>query len=219
MSGMPFSDPEERVRRTLQGLSLHEQERISSKSESPSTPSVATASSLLGQIALRRDLITQAQLAECLLGQKEALARGERILVGQILVRCGFLTSGELAEILEEQEHFRDQLSDISRYQVEERVGEGATAMVFRAWDRQLKRRVAIKLLKEAAGWSPITQERFRREAQTAAGVSHPNVDSAVTKPDLCRRGGRGAPAPRRPLASPLLLPPVQFELRRQRER
>jgi predicted Ser/Thr protein kinase len=67
-------------------------------------------------------------------------------------------------------------LPSLSRYELRERLGEGATAVVYRGWDRELRRPVAIKVLKEFAGMSEIVRQRFRREAQAAASVSHPNI-------------------------------------------
>jgi serine/threonine protein kinase len=64
----------------------------------------------------------------------------------------------------------------ISRYELHERIGEGATAVVYAARDRDLQREVAIKVLRESIGMSEIARERFRREAQAAAGLSHPNL-------------------------------------------
>jgi len=64
----------------------------------------------------------------------------------------------------------------LSRYELQERLGEGSTALVYAAWDRELKRQVAIKVLREVVGMSEIARERFRREAQAAAGLSHPNL-------------------------------------------
>jgi serine/threonine protein kinase/lipoprotein NlpI len=64
----------------------------------------------------------------------------------------------------------------LARYEIHEAVGEGATAIVYRAWDRQLARPVAIKVLRETTGFSELARSRFRREAQAAAALSHPNV-------------------------------------------
>jgi tetratricopeptide (TPR) repeat protein/predicted Ser/Thr protein kinase len=64
----------------------------------------------------------------------------------------------------------------LSRYELQERIGEGSTALVYAAWDQELKRNVAIKILREVVGMSEIARERFRREAQAAAGLSHPNL-------------------------------------------
>jgi tRNA A-37 threonylcarbamoyl transferase component Bud32/tetratricopeptide (TPR) repeat protein len=64
----------------------------------------------------------------------------------------------------------------ISRYDVQELLGEGATAVVYRARDRELDLPVALKVLRETTGWSDITRQRFRREARTAAGLNDPHL-------------------------------------------
>ena len=74
------------------------------------------------------------------------------------------------------------------RYEVGGRVGEGATAVVYRAWDRELKRFVAIKVLREHANLSDIARQRFRREAATAAGLAHPHL---VQVHDAGEAGGK----------------------------
>jgi serine/threonine-protein kinase len=65
---------------------------------------------------------------------------------------------------------------DLPRYEIQGRLGEGSTAVIYRAWDRDLKRPVALKLLSPKSGLSPTARERFRREAQVSAGLSHPNL-------------------------------------------
>jgi len=65
---------------------------------------------------------------------------------------------------------------DLPRYEIRKLIGQGATAMVYDAWDRELKRPVALKLLRESAAMSETARARFRREAQVAAGLSHPNI-------------------------------------------
>ena len=64
----------------------------------------------------------------------------------------------------------------LTRYQIQEKLGEGATAVVYRALDRELARPVALKVLREFVGMSDVARQRFRREAQAAAGVAHPNI-------------------------------------------
>jgi len=76
----------------------------------------------------------------------------------------------------------------LARYEVRERLGQGGTAVVYRAWDRELKRTVALKVLSEGMGFSEIARQRFRREAQTAASLAHPNV---VTVYDAGEEAGR----------------------------
>jgi tRNA A-37 threonylcarbamoyl transferase component Bud32 len=67
-------------------------------------------------------------------------------------------------------------IPSLARYEIRERLGEGATAVVYRAQDRELRRPVAIKVLKEFVGVSEIARQRLRREAQAAAGLAHPNI-------------------------------------------
>ncbi len=63
-----------------------------------------------------------------------------------------------------------------NRYQLEERLGSGGMAVVYRACDLMLERYVAIKVLRENFSDDPAFQERFRQEAKAAANLSHPNI-------------------------------------------
>ena len=62
------------------------------------------------------------------------------------------------------------------RYEIEEVLGEGGMAFVYKAKDKQLQRTVAIKTLKPNYVNQEKFVERFRREAQTAANLNHPNI-------------------------------------------
>lgn len=62
------------------------------------------------------------------------------------------------------------------RYYIEERMGSGGMAMVYRARDMMLERTVAIKILRQDYSRSPEFRDQFRREAQAAANLSHPNI-------------------------------------------
>ena len=64
------------------------------------------------------------------------------------------------------------------RYLVIEPVGSGGMAEVYRARDELLGREVAIKVLSERFAKDRSFVERFRREAQSAAGLNHPNIVS-----------------------------------------
>jgi eukaryotic-like serine/threonine-protein kinase len=75
----------------------------------------------------------------------------------------------------------RDALVD-GRYRVVSRLGTGGMADVFLAEDQQLGRQVALKLLHRRFAEDPDFVERFRREAQAAAGLQHPNVVSVYDR-------------------------------------
>jgi serine/threonine-protein kinase len=68
------------------------------------------------------------------------------------------------------------------RYRVVSRVGSGGMAEVYCAEDTQLGRRVAVKLLHERFAQDAEFVERFRREASSAASLSHANIVSVYDR-------------------------------------
>jgi serine/threonine-protein kinase len=62
------------------------------------------------------------------------------------------------------------------RYELHRRLGRGGMAEVYLARDQMLDRAVAVKVLFPALATDPGFVERFRREAQSAAGLNHPNI-------------------------------------------
>jgi serine/threonine protein kinase len=69
-----------------------------------------------------------------------------------------------------------DQRVYSSRYQVTHLIARGGMAMVYRAHDLLLNRFVALKILYPELSVDRNFVERFRREAQAAANLSHPNI-------------------------------------------
>ncbi|MEG8017828.1 serine/threonine-protein kinase [Sphingomonas sp. LR55] len=64
----------------------------------------------------------------------------------------------------------------LGRYRIDGRLGEGAMADVYRAFDPGIGRTVAIKVLKPDYGRDPELGERFLREARAAGAPNHPNI-------------------------------------------
>ena len=62
------------------------------------------------------------------------------------------------------------------RYELLDRIGRGSAAEVWRALDRQSGQHVALKVLHERLTGDPAFVARFRREAQSAAALTHPNI-------------------------------------------
>lgn len=64
----------------------------------------------------------------------------------------------------------------IDRYILQERIGTGGMARVYKAIDTNLDRAVAIKILHEHLSDDPSFKERFEREAKLIASLNHPNI-------------------------------------------
>jgi eukaryotic-like serine/threonine-protein kinase len=67
----------------------------------------------------------------------------------------------------------------LGRYRILEQLGEGGMAMVYKAYDPQLDREVAVKVIRRGA-FPPdqldLLLKRFEREAKVLAGLAHPNI-------------------------------------------
>jgi eukaryotic-like serine/threonine-protein kinase len=61
-------------------------------------------------------------------------------------------------------------------YEIENEIGRGGMAIVYRGRDTRLKRGVAVKLLPPDLAFRADIRTRFLREAETAAKLSHPNI-------------------------------------------
>lgn len=82
-------------------------------------------------------------------------------------------------------------------FRLEAKIGEGATAEVYRASQLSVGRNVALKLLREAVLLRPDVVRRFQREARVAARLQHPNLVALHLTGTL-----RGGPTePERPYA------------------
>ena len=64
----------------------------------------------------------------------------------------------------------------VGRFQVQEQIGEGAMADVYRANDPSIRRALAIKVLKDQYRENTEYASRFLREAKAAGALSHPNI-------------------------------------------
>jgi tetratricopeptide (TPR) repeat protein len=135
-----------------------------------------------GQRAVERGWLTAAQLEE---------AQNEPGPVEKVLIGRGWLTQAQWDGLLSEQRSTdsghryasgvpdevlaaaEDPSKRLSEYVLVSRLGQGGAAEIWKAWDLDLSRWVAVKRPHPTGGGS---LERFKREALAAARLSHPNI-------------------------------------------
>src|SRR3972149_1213103 len=64
----------------------------------------------------------------------------------------------------------------IGRYEIRAELGRGGMATVYRGYDPQVRREVAVKVLPREFLHDPTFRARFEREAQTIAALEHPAI-------------------------------------------
>src|SRR3990172_6015403 len=74
--------------------------------------------------------------------------------------------------------------TQISHYNILEKIGEGGMGVVYKAEDTKLKREVAIKFLPHYISANEEERQRFEIEAQAAASLNHPNISTIYSIED-----------------------------------
>ena len=75
-------------------------------------------------------------------------------------------------------------IETLGKYEIKRPLGRGAMGTVYEGWDPIIARRVAIKTVRLPDNADPETEEalaRFRREAQAAGRLTHPNIVACST--------------------------------------
>jgi serine/threonine-protein kinase len=145
--------------------------------------------------------------AEELTGTLQTRFASPKALAKELLQR-GWLTPYQANQLLQG----RGPDLVLGQYVLLERLGQGGMGQVFKARHQRLHRIVALKLIRKERLADPSASERFQREAQAAARVTHPNIVTVydadevrgtlfftmeyVEGTDLSRLVKRGGPLP-----------------------
>ncbi len=78
-----------------------------------------------------------------------------------------------------------DGAGEVGRFQLESHLGAGNMGVVWAAWDSDLQRRVALKMIRPEVGGDPVARERLVAEARAMARLTHPNVLAVYEVGDL----------------------------------
>jgi tetratricopeptide (TPR) repeat protein/predicted Ser/Thr protein kinase len=173
-------------------------ETVEEKSSDHRIPSPKNEEQFLCDKLIEEGLVKPKQIRECLALQNELRVRGVSPLpnLGELLRQKGYLTpevyqetvvldvdperesieTGSLEEVPLPPEVIKAIQKEENRFGKYVRVsllGSGGMGEVWKAWDTDLGRWVALKFLKAA---NPDNLFRFRREAQTAAQIDHPHI-------------------------------------------
>ena len=74
----------------------------------------------------------------------------------------------------------------VSHYRIIEKIGAGGMGEVYLAEDTELNRKVALKFLPPHLCQDDDCRARFKREAQAAAGLEHPNIVAVHEVGEYC---------------------------------
>jgi serine/threonine-protein kinase len=137
-------------------------------------------SSSIGRIAVDLGFVTPEQLADCLRVQAQRKAEEKFDRVGDLLMEMGLLDQHRLDIVLDHQRKLSEGKNRIGNYEIMREIGRGAMGVVFKARQISLDRDVALKVIDKGLGLDKGFRERFLREAQLAAKLSHPNIVKAI---------------------------------------
>ena len=147
----------------------------------PSVKEILKKDLEFAQFLLSRRLVSRTALEECLKAQKRAAESGRRPIprLRGLLIQMGAMTDLQVDQALESLDATPSEVpkpdpsNRIGPYVLMEKVGSGGMGEVWKAWDTNLGRHVALKFLIEN---DPRELARFTREAELAAKLSHPNI-------------------------------------------
>jgi eukaryotic-like serine/threonine-protein kinase len=153
----------------------------SSSDKGVSDKGVLSSSSLdteVGRLAVEIGLVTRNEVDFCREQQKQASDPNSRSL-GDLLVEHNFLTVNQAKRVRQVVIDGKSS-RNIPGYELIKEVGKGAMAKVYLAKQISLNRRVAVKILPKKSNENKDFVDRFYKEGQAAARLSHNNIVQAI---------------------------------------
>ncbi len=154
----------------------------------------------LAELVVQRGMVSASVVSACRAQQRETLERGEPMpRLSQLLVKSGHLRADQLVDILRgslktdfhrDVSEAYDPLLDtqyqapllggrtsLGKYQLRGELSRGGVGVVFEAFDPELGRHVALKVLRDQNDGGE-QRKRLQREAELAGRLSHPHIIS-----------------------------------------
>lgn len=141
---------------------------------------------IFGRVAVEQGLCTDEELRRSL---KELESRREvnPAMLRDLMVELGYITETQAERLKTAVKDSKADAHQIPGYKILGKLGAGAMAVVYKARQLSLNRTVAIKVLPKRFSENPEYVERFYREGQAAAKLSHNNIVQAY---DVGEAGG-----------------------------
>jgi predicted Ser/Thr protein kinase len=151
------------------------------------TPGDGDEGALLGKLALEEGLLTPDQLRTALVELGRDAARGASTRLDAILLKNGYLTPAQVEALLEKGAARPSpppapdsRPSQIGKFRIRGELGRGGMGVVYEAYDQELDRLVAVKMIVSSPNATPkeaaLDEERFLREARLSAKLKHPHI-------------------------------------------
>jgi serine/threonine-protein kinase len=133
-------------------------------------------------------LATAEEVQACRAKQQKYREAGRPVKLADLMVKAGVVTKSQLRRMANPAEDSAGHsLQQIPGFQILQKIGSGAMASVYKARQLSLDRIVAIKILPKRLSEDPSFVERFEKEGQAAAKLSHNNIVQAI---DVGEYGG-----------------------------
>src|SRR5581483_321435 len=123
-------------------------------------------------------LVTPEQIHAAQQAQGDALTQGKTLAFSEVLVRMCIITATQRESLERKVREQQAGVQQLGEYRLIKKIGEGGMGAVYLAQDPG-GRNVAVKVLPRHLGANQEFVKRFRREAEAATRLQHPNIIGA----------------------------------------